>query len=107
MKIAHNLKDVKEAHANEQQAFETLENYGRSPYVIPCIYRSVKDDVIIWLYGSVAELVQVFRDLGDGTEWYRFESETEEWLRDRRSECEKLVRAGELVHLLGEVGLPL
>ena len=38
--------------------------------------------------------------MGDGTEWYWFEGETEEWLRERRSECEKWVSDGELVHLL-------
>ncbi|KAF2245222.1 hypothetical protein BU26DRAFT_386601, partial [Trematosphaeria pertusa] len=250
VKLPHNLEDAKEAHANEQQAFETLENYGRSPYLIPCICRvpfatflmsasntllgiiqstkcgpedtyrwmgqlcggvafmercrlshcdlrpenlltdkngnlrindlgsmistgkrlpvgtepyarrlskedgkghgsygwagastetfaigsifysltrgfypyadqnldrqslekklqnkefpqlsDSENDIIIWkcwngLYQSVAELEQVFRDLGDGTEWYWFEGETEEWLKERRAECEKWISAG-------------
>lgn len=40
-------------------------------------------------YKSVAELEQVFRDMKDGTEWYRFEPEDEVWLAEQRCKCEE------------------
>lgn len=39
-------------------------------------------------YRSVAELEQIFRDMKDGTEWYRFPPEDEAWLAEQRQKCE-------------------
>ncbi|OAA54579.1 Protein kinase-like domain protein [Niveomyces insectorum RCEF 264] len=48
------------------------------------------------LYASVAELEQVFRDRKDGTEWYRFPGETDDWIAARRQECIRWVESNGL-----------
>ncbi|OAA63629.1 protein kinase domain-containing protein [Niveomyces insectorum RCEF 264] len=51
-------------------------------------------------YKSVAQLEKVFREMKDGTEWYRFDLEATSWLAAQREACAEWTFAGNLDELL-------
>ncbi len=69
----------------------------------PPLTDSVEDGIIstCWEggYRSVAELEQAIRDMGGGTEWYSFDVEDKEWIKERKDECTAWVEAGGLKNL--------
>jgi len=65
------------------------------------------DDAVIancWYgkYESIAQLEQVFRNKYDGTEWYRFDSETDEWITERQALCAAWINDGNLQKVLDQ-----
>ncbi|KAL1838736.1 hypothetical protein VTK73DRAFT_4255 [Phialemonium thermophilum] len=51
-------------------------------------------------YGSVAELELVFRNMGDGAEWYAFEAEDDGFFEEQQARCVEWERDGQLDALL-------
>jgi hypothetical protein len=59
------------------------------------------EDASIWNrgYSSVMELEQVSRDIGDGSEWYRFSVEDGPWIDECRAQCIARIDNGGLQRL--------
>ena len=90
--------------------------YAREEYDVPTLMKmfqrkefprlsdSTEDGIIsrCWNgeYGTVAELEQVFKDMEGGGEWYLFPAESEEWVTERRRECERWAAAGGVDELI-------
>jgi hypothetical protein len=49
--------------------------------------------------GDIAELERVFRDMGDGSEWYRFSVEDSAWIDECQAECIAWIDNGGLQRL--------
>ncbi len=69
----------------------------------PPLTDSTEDGIIsvCWQrgYRSVAELEQLFREMYDGTEWYLFDADDDEWMKEREAECMEWVKDGGLQSL--------
>jgi len=70
----------------------TCGNYPYAPeaYDVPTLIHSIEDGIIsvCWHggYATVAGLEQVFGDMMDGTEWYLFPADADEWVAQHQDE---------------------
>ncbi|KAJ2891585.1 hypothetical protein MKZ38_000191 [Zalerion maritima] len=89
-------------HANEGYSVKTLiDMYQQKKFAR--LTDSFADGIIwqCWNRGFefVAELEQVFKDMGGGSAWYLFDMETDEWIAARLKECAVWMSSDKLAFL--------